>query len=86
MGLFAAEPRSATVRAFEACLLLEVSRQDLAPLLDEEPGLVDRFAALISQRRAATQQHTSRREQPNELTGGLASRIRQLLLQVGGGC
>ena len=85
MGLFAAEPRSATVRAFEACLLLEVSRQDLAPLLDEDPALVDRFAALIAQRRAATQQHTSSREQPNELSGGLASRIRQLLLQVGGG-
>jgi len=86
MGLFAGAPRSATVRALEACLLLEVHRRDLTPLLEAEPALVDRFAALIEERRAASQQQTTSRNEPNEPSGGLASRIRQLLLHVGGGC
>ena len=84
MGMFAGEPRSATLRVLEASLLLEVRRRDLAPLLDGEPALVDRFAALITERRAARNQH-----RPDGPTGspsrgglGLAARIRQLLLNA----
>lgn len=83
MGLFAAEPRSATVRAREACVLLEVTRADLAPLLDRDPALVDRFAALIAERRAAREQHRTGSGAGDPARGGLglAARIRQLLLQ-----
>ena len=86
MGLFAAEPRSATVRSLEACVLLELRRHDLAPLLAGDPALADRFAGLIQARRAATQELVQQGEREREGNGssGLAARIRQLLLQVGG--
>jgi small-conductance mechanosensitive channel/CRP-like cAMP-binding protein len=85
MGLFAGEPRSATVRALDACLLLEVHRRDLTPLLEAEPALVERFAALIEERRAASQQQMQTAAAPGNPGPGLAGRIRQLLLQVGAG-
>jgi CRP-like cAMP-binding protein len=83
MGLFAGEPRTATVRALDACMLLEVSRANMAPLLGAEPALVERFAALIEQRRAAThtEANPSKRDQGRG-AGGLANRIRQLLHQI----
>jgi small-conductance mechanosensitive channel/CRP-like cAMP-binding protein len=83
MGLFAGEPRTATVRALDACRLLEVSRADMAPLLEAEPALVERFAALIEQRRAATHSEANPVERAQGRGAGrLASRIRQLLNQI----
>lgn len=84
MGMFAGEPRSATVRVQEASLLLEVHRRDLAPLLDGEPALVDRFAALITERRAARDEYRPAGPTGGPARGGLglAARIRQLLLQA----
>jgi CRP-like cAMP-binding protein len=52
MSVFNEEPRTATVRALEECLLLEVEREDLRPLLDGNPQLVERLAHLIGERRA----------------------------------
>lgn len=84
MGLFAGEPRSATVRALTACLVLEVQRHQLAPLLEEEPALAERFAALIAERRAARDQQRQPANSDNSTAHlGLAARIRQLLQQVG---
>jgi CRP-like cAMP-binding protein len=52
MSVFNNEPRSATVRAHQECVLLEVERDDLRPLLEGNPQLVERLAKLISERRA----------------------------------
>ncbi len=51
MSLLTDSNRSATVRAIEECMLLEVSRQQIAPLLQRNPPLMDRLAHLVSQRR-----------------------------------
>ena len=49
---FTGEPRSATVRALQECVLLEVERGDLRELLEENPNLVERLAKLMNDRRA----------------------------------
>jgi small-conductance mechanosensitive channel/CRP-like cAMP-binding protein len=53
MGVFSGESRSATVRALQECVLLEVEREDLRPILEGNPNLVERLAKLVSDRRAA---------------------------------
>jgi small-conductance mechanosensitive channel len=82
LGLFAGEPRSATVRALEACVLLEVRRRQLTPLLAAQPGLVERFGELIEQRSSATREATRAGPGPPVQGGGLAARIRLFLHQV----
>ncbi|MEB3308059.1 MAG: mechanosensitive ion channel family protein [Cyanobacteriota bacterium] len=52
MSVFNDEPRTATVQALEPCVLLEVDRNDLRPLLEENPAIMVRLAEIISQRRA----------------------------------
>ena len=52
MSVFNEEPRSATVRALEQCVLLEVERNDLRPLLESHPAIVEQLAQSISERRA----------------------------------
>jgi CRP-like cAMP-binding protein len=52
MSVFNEEPRSATVRARSECVLLEVERDDLRPVLEGNPQLVEQLALLISERRA----------------------------------
>ncbi|MCT0249508.1 mechanosensitive ion channel family protein [Synechococcus sp. CS-205] len=51
MSMLTDSRRSATVRALEECLLLEVSRPSLGPLLLNNPPLMDRLAHLVSKRR-----------------------------------
>jgi hypothetical protein len=46
-------PRSATVRALGECLLLEVSRHALQPLLNADERLLEELALLMGARRAA---------------------------------
>jgi CRP-like cAMP-binding protein len=52
MTLFLDAPRSATVRATEECLLLKVDRDSVKGLLDGNPDLLERFAALVEERQA----------------------------------
>lgn len=52
MSLFTGERRSATVKALGRVLALEIGKDALQPILDAEPKLVDRFAALVEQRHA----------------------------------
>jgi CRP-like cAMP-binding protein len=52
MSVFNGEPRSAAVKALEECVLLEVERDDLRPLLQGNQQLVEQLARLISERRA----------------------------------
>lgn len=52
MSVFNEEPRSTTVQALEQCVLLEVERADLRPLLEVHPEILEQLAGVISQRRA----------------------------------
>lgn len=81
MGLFAGEPRSATVRSIETSLLLEVEREALAPLLEAAPALANQLAALVTQRRTANQHLAQSDAQTSAVRKGLADRIREMLLQ-----
>lgn len=51
MSLLLDAPRSATVRALEEVVLLQVSRTHLAPLMADDPLLLEQLAAVVSQRR-----------------------------------
>jgi len=51
MSMLSGSLRSATVRALEECVLLEVSREQLGPLLKANPPLMDGLAHLVSKRR-----------------------------------
>jgi len=53
MSLMTGEPRSAAVAAAVPCVLYEVDKTDIAPLLDAYPDLVERLGGVLAQRRAA---------------------------------
>ena len=78
MSLLTGSPRSATVQAPIASILLEVPKSALTPILQANPPLVERIAATIDRRQATTfwagadRRH---RDQPKK-DGGLVSKIR----------
>lgn len=63
MSVFTGEPRSATVRALQECILLEVERGDLRALLEGNPNLVERLAKLVNDRRAHLSDLSREKEQ-----------------------
>jgi small-conductance mechanosensitive channel/CRP-like cAMP-binding protein len=83
MSVFNDEPRSATVRALEECLLLEVEREDLRPVLAGNPQLVERLARLVGERRAHLT-HMSR-EVKEEQTNQLLRTMLQMFSTLAGG-
>lgn len=52
MTLCTDAPRHATVRTISESLLLEVERRDLAPLLENNPALLEQLGQLVSSRQA----------------------------------
>lgn len=82
MSVFNEEPRSATVRAREECVLLEVEREDLRPLLEGNPQLVEKLALLIGERRA----HLSNvsRERKEDQTNQLLKQMLQMFSTLKG--
>jgi CRP-like cAMP-binding protein len=52
MSVFNNEPSSATVRAITECLLLQIERNDLKPVLEGNPVLLEEMAQLVSERMA----------------------------------
>lgn len=55
MSLLLDAPRSATVRAVDAVRLLRVKRDDIAPLLAQDPHLLEQLALIVDQRRRSSQ-------------------------------
>ncbi|MEB3242280.1 MAG: mechanosensitive ion channel family protein [Cyanobacteriota bacterium] len=82
MTLFLDAPRSATVRALEECRLLRVARPAVQELLQRDPLLLERFAALVAARRAELD-HLSQEEQ-REQRSGLLVAMRRLFSAVAG--
>lgn len=54
MSLLTGEPRSATVAADEPCEVLELSKEALAPVLQEDPKLAEVMSAAVASRQAKT--------------------------------
>ena len=77
MTLCTDAPRHATVRTLSESLLLEVERRDLAPLLENNPGLLEQFGQLVSERQARLRELNQ--STPPIQTSWLIDKMRQLL-------
>jgi len=82
MTLFLNAPRSATVRAKEECLLLKVDRESIKGLLEENPDLLERFAAMVQERQAELK--SLDREQHAEQSHTLLDTMKRLFLAFTG--
>jgi len=82
MTLCVDEPRNASVRALEPTTLLEVERRDLLPLIESDPSLLGRIAALVSARRSELQQLAD--AESSRLGDTLLKRMQQLFNNMGG--
>ena len=76
MTLCTDAPRNATVRTLSETVLLEVERQDLAPLLDANPALLEQLGSLVSARQHELQRLSD--AAAAEQTSWLIARMRQL--------
>jgi CRP-like cAMP-binding protein len=65
------------VRATEECLLLEVDRESIQGLLDENPDLLERFAAMVQERQAELRNLD--RDQHTERSNALLDTMKRLL-------
>ncbi|MFN5698867.1 MAG: cyclic nucleotide-binding domain-containing protein, partial [Cyanobacteriota bacterium] len=83
MTLFQGLPRSATVRALEETRLLRLDRAGVAELLGRDPALLERFAELVSTRRAELA--SLGREELQQHTNSLVEAMRSLFSVLGGG-
>jgi small-conductance mechanosensitive channel/CRP-like cAMP-binding protein len=54
MSLLTGEPRSATVTAEEPCEAFVLRRQDLAPILEQDPSVAETLSRVLAERTAAT--------------------------------
>ena len=55
MSLLTGEPRSANVRARLNSTLLEITKANISPILEDAPELVDEISILLEKRKAANQ-------------------------------
>jgi CRP-like cAMP-binding protein len=83
MTLFLDAPRSATVRTLEESQLLRVGRPAVRRLLEGNPALLERLAALVASRQAELEQLGN--EQREEHSRGLLETMRRLFGVVSGG-
>ena len=83
MTLFLDTPRSATVRTLEESRLLRVGRPAVRRLLELNPALLERIAALVSGRQAELEQLS--RDQIRGHSQGLLETMRRLFDVVSGG-
>lgn len=82
MSMLTNSERSATVQAVSECLLLEVSRTDLSPLLKNNPELMEKLARLVSKRRGELEGLTRERVKVQE--NFLLKSMQQLFTSLSG--
>jgi CRP-like cAMP-binding protein len=63
MGLCTGEPRSANVICKEECVLLEIQRKHLIPLMEESPEILETIGTLMAQRRQRLQAMNQERDE-----------------------
>ena len=81
MTVFTGAPRSATIHSISKVDLLEVKREAIADLLEQEPGLIERFGQLISDRQAQLAQLTIQSVPPSsrDVVGRMKELFQNLL-------
>jgi small-conductance mechanosensitive channel/CRP-like cAMP-binding protein len=82
MTLLLDEPRSATVQALEECQLLEVNRQCLKSLLDDNPELLERLANQVQSRKSELEQLQQNKDVPS--SDSLLNSMRRLFQAITG--
>jgi small-conductance mechanosensitive channel/CRP-like cAMP-binding protein len=77
ISLLTGEPRTATVRAVTEVTAIEIDKETLGPVLEENPALCEMFDSIIAERRrkAAEQVDLSREEIAGTETASLTNRI-----------
>lgn len=78
MSMLTGEPRSADVIALNDVLLLQVTKEDMQPILSNNPGLVDKLSRILAARKIHNQKHLSGAEAEAETaqeTKTIAKRI-----------
>jgi CRP-like cAMP-binding protein len=75
MTVFTGTPRSATIKSICNVDLLEVNREAIAELIEEEPILIERFSQLISDRQT---QLENLKVKSSSTHGDVVSRMKEL--------
>ena len=70
MALCTGEARTATIIAIQECILLEIQRQHLMPLMKKNPQIIETIGSLVA----------ARRQQLKEISGSRAETRRQALI------
>ena len=81
MGLCTGEPRSANVICNEECVLLEIQRMHLIPLMEESPQILETMGTLMAQRRQRL--HATNQERAETRRQALISRMQRLFIRSG---
>ena len=80
MTLFIGSPRSATARSASAVEVLEVHRNAMADLMQQEPVLLERFGQMISRRQMQLESLQATQSQPSRVD--IINRMRKLFLNI----
>ena len=81
MGLCTGEPRSANVICNEECVLLEIQRKQLIPLMEENPQILETIGTLMAQRRQRL--HATNQERAETRRQALINRMQRLFTRIG---
>ena len=81
MGLCTGEPRTASVICKEECVLLEIQRKHLIPLMEESPQILETIGTLMAQRRQRL--HAMNQERAETRRQALISRMQRLFTRSG---
>ena len=81
MGLCTGEPRSANVICKEECVLLEIQRKHLIPLMEESPQILETIGTLMAQRRQRL--HAMNQDRAETRRQALISRMQRLFTRTG---
>ena len=80
MTLFIGSPRSATARSSSAVEVLEVHRNAMADLMEQEPVLLERFGQMISRRQMQLESLQATQSQPSRVD--IINRMRKLFANI----
>ena len=80
MTLFIGSPRSATARSTSAVEVLEVHRNAMADLMQQEPVLLERFGQMISRRQMQLESLQATQSQPSRVD--IINRMRKLFSNI----
>lgn len=79
MSLLTGEPRSANVRAKVNSTLLEITKADISPILEDAPELIDEISTLLERRKAANQAYFNKPLESQEVEKNIKMLAKKIL-------